>query len=123
MFIHNKIHGLFEYIGIGTTIFDVVAPFDFSNKIKIANQTFFLLKEGTKYPPTSFIYHILCLSFCALCDFVSNLLYLIFMFCMFSKKNIIYILKYLFKAKFEPNTCLLKRKVPTNNINFNTKNE
>jgi hypothetical protein len=42
---------------------------------------------------------------------------------MFSKKNIIYIVLYVFKAKFEHNTCFLKRKVPTSNINFNTKNE
>jgi hypothetical protein len=48
MFIHNKIHGLFKYIGIVSTIFDIVAPFDLSNKSNITNQTIFLQKEDTK---------------------------------------------------------------------------
>jgi hypothetical protein len=48
MFIRNKIHGLFEYIGIVSTIYDVVAPFDLSNKSNIINQTFLLLKEDSK---------------------------------------------------------------------------
>lgn len=118
MFIHNKIHGLFEYIGIVSTIFDVVAPFDLSNKSNIANQTFLLLKEDIKYPPTiSITFHIyLFVPFVILCQTILFNFHVLHVF----QKNTVYILKYVFKAKFEPNTCLLKRKVPTNNINFDT---
>jgi len=78
MFIRNKIHGLFEYIGIVSTIFDVVVLVDLSNKSNIPNQTFFLLKKDIKYSPTSSIYHISMLIFLWPLWFYVKLFYLIF---------------------------------------------